>query len=332
MKFNILYFVWLVLFAVGGLLVYRFSNNAAIELFGTAETEGLVLNYEYPVLVQKIKVRTGAAVRKGDTLLVLTRPELEKQSVLKTTELQQDQAAKQASEENLRNEIEKLTGEHTARINGLKTDIRMLEAEEEAQADLRRLVSNEKNTRSLLIDKIHLLESTVKMEERRYATQLQQLQAQRIANASVHDTKMNSVHQEMGFMKDAQTKLILRAPMDGFIENVTVFESETASQFKPLLKINPKMPDKVKGFLPEASEAMYRIGDTVQLKSLTRPTVMDEGVLIGTAPQLVELPLRLRKNQMMNKAWGREVYIKLPPKNDFFIEEKVLIILKNKKL
>jgi HlyD family secretion protein len=151
---------------------------------------------------------------------------------------------------------------------------------------------------------------------------------QETAIAVVHDTKMQAVHQEMSFMKDAQSKLVLRAPMDGFIENVTVFENETTSQYKGLLKINPKMPDKVKGFLPEASEALYRMGDTVQLRSSTRPTVLHSGILVGTAPQLVELPLRLRKMQEI-KAWGREVYIKLPPQNEFFIGEKVLITLKN---
>jgi acetyl/propionyl-CoA carboxylase alpha subunit len=330
MKFNLLYAIWLVLFGISVWLVYRFSSKAAIELFGTAETEGQVLSYEYPILVHQIKVRTGDAVRKGDTLLVASRPDLDKQAVLKASELQQNQAAKQASTEDVRNEIEKLTGEHFAKINSLKTDIELLQAEESAQSDLRKLVSNERNTKSLLVDKIHLLENTVRLEERRFGMQMKQLKTQENAMAVVHDTRMQSVSQEIGFMHDAQTKLILRAPMDGFIENVTVFEKETTSQFKPLLKINPRMPDKVKGFLPEASEALYRMGDTVQLRSSTRPTVTQSGVLVGTAPQLVELPLRLRKIQEV-KAWGREVYIKLPPSNDFFIGEKIMITLKNRR-
>ncbi|MEO0041815.1 MAG: hypothetical protein RL329_1263 [Bacteroidota bacterium] len=328
MKFNILYALWVLLFGFSIWLVYGFSNKAAIELFGTAETEGQVLSYEYPILVRQIKVRTGDAVHKGDTLLVAIRPDLDKQSVLKFGELQQDMAAKQASKEDIRNEIEKLTSEHQSKINNLKTDIQLLEAEEAAQSDLRQLVSNERNTKSLLLDKIQLLENTIRNEERRFRTQLRQLQVQETAIAVVHDTKMQAVHQEMSFMKDAQSKLVLRAPMDGFIENVTVFENETTSQYKGLLKINPKMPDKVKGFLPEASEALYRMGDTVQLRSSTRPTVLHSGILVGTAPQLVELPLRLRKMQEI-KAWGREVYIKLPPQNEFFIGEKVLITLKN---
>jgi hypothetical protein len=329
MKFNILYALWLLLFGISVWLVYRFSNTAAIELFGTAETEGQVLSYEYPVLVHQIKVRTGDAVRKGDTLLVSSRPDLDKQTILKTNELQQNEAAKQASTEDLRNEIEKLTGEHFTKVNGLKTDIELLEAEEAAQSDLRKLVSNEKNTKSLLVDKIRLLENTVRLEERRFTMQMKQLKAQQTAMAVVHDTRMQSVNQEMVFMRDAQTKLILRAPMDGFIENVTVFEKETTAQFKPLLKINPRTPDKVKGFLPEASEALYRMGDTVQLRSTTRPLVIQTGILVGAAPQLVELPLRLRKIQEM-KAWGREVYIKLPSQNDFFIGEKILITLKRR--
>jgi multidrug resistance efflux pump len=208
--------------------------------------------------------------------------------------------------------------------------VHTIAAEDKAQAALRGLVTGEKSAKTLAAHKIQLLQQAVQSEEQRYQKLLSQLRTQQTATASVHDAKLDAVQQEIDRIDSAQQKLALRAPIDGYIETIFVFENETADKFKSILKINPKLPDKVKGFLPESSQVLYRIGDTVLLRSSTRSDVTTSGVLVGATPQLVELPLRLRKIQEV-KAWGREIYIQLPPKNDFFIGEKILISLKRKR-
>ena len=56
MKFNFLYIVWLLALIMCFVIVYKFAGQSQHTFFGTAESEGQILNYEYSVLVEKIYV------------------------------------------------------------------------------------------------------------------------------------------------------------------------------------------------------------------------------------------------------------------------------------
>ncbi len=332
MKFNILYIFWIVLLFVAIGLVIRFANSSRTTLFGSAEIQGQILNVEYAVLVQKIFVHVGDPIRKGDTLMILQRPELDKQVVLKDNEKQVNRAEQIARAGTVDNQLERLKSEYTTKINELKTQIQLLESEEKAQAAVRLLVENGKpsNTKSLLVEKINLLKNAISVEQQRFAAQSNELNLQRQAEVSVFDSKANSVDNELTFLEEAKGKLVLLAPIDGFIERVQTFENEIAPQYKELMKINPKQPDMVKGFLPESAEVMYQMGDSVSMTSATRPYIVSKGRIIGSSPQLVELPMRLKRLQQTN-SWGREIFVKLRPDNEFFIGEKIIITITPRK-
>jgi hypothetical protein len=167
------------------------------------------------------------------------------------------------------------------------------------------------------------------VEEQRYAAQARELNQQKAAEATVFDSKQISAEQEAGFLEQAKDKLVLLSPIDGFVENVFVYENEVAPQYKVLAKVNPKKPSQAKGFLPESASFEYHLGDKVSISSLRRPDKTTTGILIGSTPQLIELPMRLRKLQSVS-SWGREIFIKLPDDNDFFIGEKITIRLQRK--
>ncbi len=73
----------------------------------------------------------------------------------------------------------------------------------------------------------------------------------------------------------------------------------------------------------------YPLYLTIEVDVVRRPSVKANAVLIGSSPQLVELPTRLRKLQTVS-SWGRELYINLPAQNDFFIGEKMIVRIKSK--
>ena len=328
MRFNILYLFWIFLFGIAAWLMTRFTNSSQTTLFGSAETQGQILNYEYPVLVRKIYVRPGDPIRKGDTLMVLERPELDKQATLKNNEIQVNVAENQAKSQNIDKELERLKTDYATKVNDIKSQIQLLEAEEKTQAAIRLVVENNKNSggKSLLVEKINTLKNAISVEQQRYDAQTRELYQQRVAETSVSQSKKNTVQQEISFLEEAKGKLVLFAPIDGYVETILAFENEIAPQYKELMKINSKQPDMVKGFLPEAANVMYQLGDSVGLQSSTRPDIITKGVLVGSTPQLVELPDRLAKLQNF-KSWGREVYVKLLPSNDFFIGEKIIITI-----
>ena len=117
MKVNILYIFWVVLLFVAMGLVLRFANASNTTLFGSAETQGQIVNCDYPVLVQKIFVHAGDQIRKGDTLMLLERPELYNQVVQKDNEKQVNRAEQVARAGSVDNELERLKSEHFTKTN-----------------------------------------------------------------------------------------------------------------------------------------------------------------------------------------------------------------------
>jgi acetyl/propionyl-CoA carboxylase alpha subunit len=331
MKFNILYLFWWILLGVALFLMRSFVSTSQTTIFGTADTQGQILNFEHAVVVKKIYVRTGSQVRKGDTLMLLQRPELERETSLKNSEIQLSNAEKQSQVKGTDKEIESLRSTFLLKINDLRSQIQLLEAEEKAQAALRKVVNNGKsdNTKSLAVEKINSLKTTISVEEQRFNAQLQELQRAKAAASVVFSSKENTASQEINFIKQARGRLVLLAPMNGFIENVFAFDNQIIPQYNQLLKINPQKPNTVKGFLPESMDVTYRLGDTVMVHSVRRPRIIAKAILIGSNPQLIELPMRLRKSQSAS-SWGRELYISLLPDNDFFIGEKMVIQVKRK--
>jgi multidrug efflux pump subunit AcrA (membrane-fusion protein) len=331
MKFNILYAFWGFLFIIAGFLINSFVNTSQTTVFGSAETEGQILNFESPVIIKKIYVRTGSPVKKGDTLMLLQRPELDRETTLKSREIQVVSAEKYARVQDVDKEIEKLRSDFVLKSNDIHAQIQLLEAEEKTQAALRKVVNNGKNEggKSLMVEKINALKKANILEEQRFNAQLHELNLAKTAQASVFDSKENTTTQEISFLEEAKDRLILRSPIDGYVENVLVFENQITPQYSQLLKLNPQKPNKIKGFLPESVDIAYRLGDTVDVYAARRPAIKSKAVLIGSNPQLIELPTRLRKFQTMS-TWGRELYITLPPDNDFFIGEKIIIKMKGR--
>ncbi len=328
---NILYIFWVILFLVACFIIKNFVASSQSTIFGTAETEGQVLNFGQPVVIRKVLVKMGSPVRKGDTLMLLARPELERESTLKNKEIQVTNAEKQANIQNFEQEIALLRSTFDLKKNEISAQIQLLETEEKNQAALRKIVNNGKtdNTKSILVERINTLKKTLSIEKQRFVAQLNELERTKSTQSSVFDSKENTANQEIDFIAQAQNKLALISPINGFVESIFAFDNQIVPQYNQLIKLNPQKPNKVKGFLPESINIAYRLGDTVDVHSARRPKVRSKAILIGSNPQIVELPTRLRKFQTAT-TWGRELYINLLPNNDFFIGEKIIIQMKGR--
>jgi HlyD family secretion protein len=331
MKINNLYLTWVVLFVVACFLIRSFVQTSQTTIFGTADTEGSVLNFAYPVVVNKVYVRSGTPVKKGDTLMLLERPELDRDATLKNKEIQVTNAEKQARVQDSNKEIEKLRSEFVIKTNDLRAQIQLLEADEKNQIALRKVVNGGKSDsgKSLIAEKITTLRTAIRTEEQRFNLQLQELKQTKAAASTVFESKESTTNEEINFIEEAKGKLVLVSPIDGFVENVLALENQITPQYNPLIKLNPLKPNKIKGFLTESTNVTYRFGDTVEVYSARRPSVKSKAILIGSTPQLIELPARLRKLQTAS-TWGRELYINLPTDNDFFIGEKMIIRIEGK--
>lgn len=335
MKYNPFYILWVLLFICAGFLVRSFLQTSQRSIFGSADTEGQVINFEHAVIVKKILVRSGSPIKKGDTLMLLQRPELNRESSLKQEDINLSDAVSQVRSGEIDRDIESLRSNFLLKKNEYQTQIKLLESEVKAKRELLNVINTDKNDNgkegdnSLLIERIDALKNAIKEEEKRYKAQLRTLKKAKENEHTVLENKMNASNQELTFIEEDKGKLILRSPIDGFVQTIFVFENQITPQFSPMMRVNPLKPNRIKGFIPESVSIEYSLGDTVEVQSVRRSSIKSKGILIGSSPQLIELPNRLRKMQTIS-SWGRELFVTLPEDNEFFIGEKTMVRLKEK--
>jgi multidrug resistance efflux pump len=327
MKFNLLYLIWLL--ALGGFLyiAQHLKTQSGQQLFGIAEAEGKNIKVDFPAVVQQCRIRAGQQVRKGDTVLVLFRGELDQKTTLKSSELQQIETERDVKSNIVAKEMELFVARQNARIADLQAQIRVIESEINAQNNLKDFIGSGKTVdNNIKLQEIKTLEEAIRQANLQTIEQRKVFDNQQVGNNSVSAAKAKQLNEELAFIGKEKIKLILVAPCDGFIEQVFVANGEVCDAYKDLYKINPFQPTKIIGFIHESLNMNYRLGDTVTLQSFTRPDVRSKAILTSISPKLVELPYRLRRNAEI-KSWGREVYVNLPLENQFFIGEKIQLRL-----
>jgi multidrug resistance efflux pump len=328
MRFNLLYLFWAIAFGVVFLIAQRLREQSGQQLFGIAETEGQLTKVEYPVFVQKCLIKVGQQVKKGDTLFVLFRTELDKRTTENLTELHQIEVERTTKNTILDKDIEVFNARQVAHISELQAQINVLRSEITIQNTLKQAIAEgTPPNNNVKEQEIKGLEESIKQVEVQRQEQKKLFDSQRLSTNSISAARVQQIQNELNFITKEKAKLIVYASCDGFVEQVFVTMNELVSSYQDLVKINPYQPNKVTGFIHESLNIPYRLGDTVTISSFIRPTVRYKAQLVGVSPKLVELPFRLRRNSEV-KAWGREVYINVPFKNDFFIGEKILIQLK----
>lgn len=325
MKFNILYVFWFIALLAFFKIAKNLQSQSTAQLFGIAETEGLTLKLDYRARVKKCYIIVGQKVKAGDTLMTFEDASIEKRKISENTASNQIEVEKRAIDNSIDKEIMLYKQSQQAEITELQGEINILKKEIEVQDNLKKAISNtETSGNSLKHQEIRALQNDIAQIELQTKAQLNLYNAERINNRKISGSKTEEMRNTLRFIDDEKGKLILLAPFDGFIEDIFASENEVMTDFKDLIKINPREPNKIVGFIHESLDVTYNLGDTLLLASATRPTVTCRAQLVGVSHKLVELPFRLRKYAEI-KAWGREIYINLPPGNDFLIGEKVMI-------
>jgi multidrug resistance efflux pump len=307
------------------------QNQSAQTFFGTAETDSRTVNLEFPVVVQRIFVQPGSRVEQGDTLAVMYHAEFDREASEYSGEMKQVSAELLAENKSLEREHEELMAKYGTQIAEFQAEIRVLKSESDIQANLKTVLSGtEKSSGNTNVPnakkaQIAALEENIRQLERQRQEEVKQFEKQRLANQAVHDAKVSHLRRSVEFVDTERKKMVLLAPINGYVEQVFINKNETVDEFRELFKINALQPIRVLCFLHETeAEVLVQPGDTVDLASTARPTVTCRGIVAGSSPKLVELPTRLRKFAEM-RTWGREMFIHLPDTNRFYIGEKIQI-------
>ena len=325
-RVNILYIVWILAFGIFIWTLINLRTQGTRTIFGIALNESYSVNVEYATIVSQRRVQPGDRVKKGDTLLILHRGEIDKNISDKLAAINELDVERITKNLSIDKEIELFNARQNTRNSELQSQIRIIEKEIEIQKNLLKSIGENNDQGQRTIKQLELAALNESLNQLFLQTREQQrsYETQREGNNKTYEARMAQFRSEMKYYQQEQFRMNVLSPCDGIVENVFVLPNDIAQQYKELVRINSFSPNRVTGFIHETVATPFILGDTVNLISAARPDIKAKGLIIGNGNNLVELPLRLRKFVEI-RAWGREVYLKIDPDNDFYIGEKILI-------
>ena len=325
MKINSFYI--LVFVVLGGLLfaTKRFYQGSNRSWVGIAVADDYTLSTERQTQVVSINVVPGQTIKAGDTLMRLTSELLLQDMEKNTNRISTLQREIQEKQNLLGRELELVKSATAIEIIERQKEITMAEAE----LKLNRQLLNSTNTSATIVaspleEKIKVLKAEIELLNKALPIKISELQARHQSEQVLVQNQIQLLQSEYALLQKDKNTLIKIAASNGVVENVYVQRGERVDAFVPLLSVLPKNPGSVTGYL-ETEQALPAIGTRVKILSSTNKNKMCEAKVIGYGA-VTPLPDILQKATAV-KAFGKEVFIELPPQNDFSTGEKLLIRL-----
>lgn len=327
MKINLLYLAIPAAILACAYIVRDLQGRSTQTFFGSAETEPLVLHVEEDVMVKEVFIAAGRQVRKGDTLALLYRMELDRELADIASEQRRLSSDLVSSQELLRQERATIQAKAAAQIAVLEAEINEIKVRDSIDERVKSAVyAGLKMDRTASQTAISGLRKEIELVREVMEKELNELAAEERGSTRLFQTENQTAAQRIDLQNTERRRLVLIAPVDGYVDQVNIAAGAPIPAFRDMLRIYPLRPAKVIGFIHETADIPFRIGDSVGLVSGVRPDKLVRGQITAAGPKLVELPLRLRKFAEV-RAWGREVIISLPPDNPYYIGERITISL-----
>ena len=328
-RINVFY---LSLFPLGIILFIFFvvQSRETVSFYGFAETNETEINYNYPVVVDKIRVTPGQYVKKGDVLMNLSRMSAKERMQDQDYLISELQTEEMMWQQEKQNDINVLRAEQQLKLEELNTklaDLRQELAYQRSLADELSTLETDQANYQPLQDKIAATEKEKQLVEESYTLRLKALSDQKRMGKSPHREQVARLRAELQFDEDHRIQPItVTAPSDGLVGNIHCKEAEHVSSFQTLVSFYEPHPQFIKGYVHENLSLKVSVGDTFMVRSTKDASIAYQGVVTGLGSRIVEIPERLRKMPDV-RTYGREVSVKISPDNTFLQKEKVALEL-----
>ena len=327
MRINLFYIAVLAI-GVALFVSLKPTETPRVSFYGFAESNETEINYNYPVVVEQILVTPGQEVKKGDTLLQLTRRKSKETLDDQTYQMDELRAEEKIWRQKKESELSELQLEKTNKISEVNGEIKQVEKElifkKSLSEGLQSLPSNDANTTFKPLEE-ELKELIAERERlsRYYDLQLKGLKEALRIGDSPYRERIKRLSAELDFEESQKIQPIaVVAPANGLIGTVSCKEAEHISSYATLLSFYEPHSGIIKGFVHEDLTLEVAIGDEFIVSSLKDETIEYQGKVIGLGSRIVEIPTRLRKMPDI-KTYGREVLVEITKDNDFLQKEKV---------
>lgn len=314
------------LVAIGLLIVLRPGHHDDVSFFGFAENNETKINYNYPVVVDKILVQSGQTVKKGQVLMHISRR--------KSRDILDDQqfriaeltAEETAWAQGKRNDLEELELKRDTDLASLNARIQQLEQEIAFKKSLTeglKSISTSEGAYKPIEDKLKQTQAERANMEEMYKTKVRGLRQEIALGKNPYREQINRLQAEEAFEESQQVLNIeVKAPSDGLIGTISCKEAEHISSYNTLLSFYEPHSGLIKGYVHEDLTLQVQMGDQFEVSSLKDEAIRYKGKVIGLGSRIIEIPTRLRKMPDI-KSFGREVLLEIPKENQFLQKEKV---------
>ena len=331
MRNYFLYFLLLIAIAIF-VAMSIFYKSEAHRFFGLANSDALEINYPYEYRVQKLFVRAGESIKKGDVLATLLRNNLTMDKALKNGHVDTFKAEENLKRNQLLSSLKELKLQHKIKIDNINFQLKELRRKERINKELLSTISNAQGTSSSpILLKIAQLKREKKNLTSLYEGQKRSINKQLKDLSSLFTKKVKVLNTELVGMKKEENALKVIAPFDGVISNLNHQPNEDVPAFETLMTLNNAKPTYVKGYISIDNRSQVHVGDKVKvmpLSGLERNTTVT-GIIKSCSSNVLPYPNRLKRYQTV-EMWGVEVLIEIP-ENRFILGEKVIVLNGDKK-
>ncbi len=303
----------------------KLSNSD--EFFGIAENPVRTINHDYPIEIIKLFKYQGELVKSGDTIMQIRRVDLEakkhnlnfEKSELEKkilTELEEHKSI-QKTLENKKNEILKI---YQLRLNetdrNYKSQIelasKVFDSSEliQLQNSYNYQISDINAKKVLELSDVNLTSANESLEY--------------LARQAENRIRLLKIQKEFDLLQKTEQGLFVICPEEGIIGQLELNPGDKLQAYASLCKIYGIHPNIVTIYIGDNQLSSITIGDSVVITGLNLNQSTLTGHVNALGTRITALPERLKKIPEM-RAWGREVQIQIPAKNELLQGEKVIV-------
>ncbi|NNE30690.1 MAG: HlyD family efflux transporter periplasmic adaptor subunit [Saprospiraceae bacterium] len=326
-RINILYLLIIPL----TFLWYKMKTDVTKDtafFYGFAENKETELSHDEDVMVLKIHVVPGQAVKQGEPLMQVVQDEIDQKILQSENQMQQLQSKSREESTAITLKIEQLKVEKQSKLKAIDLKIdelkRKMDEQKNLLSNLKTLDQASSGSISSLEMELTTLEKQKEIEGAPIEAEIVRLKKSVKGNQGTLNQLKNRIIAEQDYLRKEQGKLNILAPSDGLIGNIPCKEGENIQAFKSLINFYEPRPTLVKGFIHESYILEIEQGDSIEVSSELHQDYTITGQVVGLGNRIVEIPERMRKNPTV-KSYGREVLIGIPSKNPFLQKEKVFL-------
>lgn len=313
------------------LLASIFYKKQSDAIVAEVDPQKIAISFQKAVKIKSIHVIPGEDVNEGDLLVEVVRPDLmydiEKASNDLNTLLQQ----KEMSITNLNYQIRMTHLEKISEIESINEKIYKLQTQYEQNQDVRSALQgveipgdpDSSGYQSAIKMEIDFLEKKRAQTESMYDQEISQTEEKKRNEIEIFDLDISQQRKEMELLEDEANYLQNYAPVHGTIGDVTAQVGELIPPYTTILTLYEINPTIIKAYMNEKNRYNLEVGEEVFVESANRDYNIS-GTVVEIGSRIVSYPNRLLEVQD-RKMWGQEIFIRIPPNNQFLNGEKVYV-------